>query len=106
MSFGVSAAAWAAVAAATVAVGTYAQYDAAKDAAKDQKRAQNQARADAAAAEVRRDQDFNRLNKKKPNVQGIMDANAASAGSSTMLTGPQGVDPNALLLGKQTLLGS
>ena len=90
-----------------------------KDAMKKQEKAQAQAmelqergqkealdiqKRQAAAAE----QNINRANRKQPDVGAIMQsAEAASAGgpAGTMLTGPQGVDPNALALGKNTLLG-
>ena len=50
---------------------------------------------------------INQANRQTPNVQGIMEsASAAGNAASTMLTGPTGVDPNALALGKSTLLGS
>ena len=49
------------------------------------------------------------LNKPKaPNIAGLLAANqsAASGGvSSTMLTGPAGVDMSGMVLGKNTLLG-
>ena len=46
---------------------------------------------------------------KSPDIQGMQSANALNAKggqSGTMLTGPSGVDPMTLLLGKKTLLGS
>ena len=50
---------------------------------------------------------INQANRQTPNVQGIMEsASAAGGAAGTMLTGPTGVDPNALALGKSTLLGS
>lgn len=51
----------------------------------------------------------NQANRQQPNVAGIMEAaSAASSGGAagTMLTGPTGVDPNSLALGKSSLLGS
>lgn len=93
--------------AASAVVGTAASIDGArrqKNQAKDAqeaaaaqaKQAAKQAEDEAKAA----DQAFNRTNQKKPAA-----ANALPGGGSTMLTGPQGVDPNALTLGKSTLLG-
>lgn len=70
--------------------------DAQEAAAAQAKQAAKQAEDEAKAA----DQAFNRTNQKKPAA-----ANALPGGGSTMLTGPQGVDPNALTLGKSTLLG-
>ena len=50
---------------------------------------------------------INQANRQTPNVAGIMEsASAAGNAAGTMLTGPTGVDPNALALGKSTLLGS
>ena len=51
---------------------------------------------------------MNRANGKQPDVGGLYSRNAMDAkggASGTMLTGPQGVDPKTLLLGKTTLLG-
>lgn len=61
--------------------------------------------ADSAAAA---DQANNKANAKSPDVAGLSSSNALNAKggqSGTMLTGPQGVDPMSLLLGKKTLLG-
>ena len=52
---------------------------------------------------------INQANRKKPDVSSIMQAageSASGGASGTMLTGPTGVNPNALSLGKSTLLGS
>ena len=54
------------------------------------------------------DQATNRANAKVPDIASMLSENVLNAKggqSGTMLTGPQGVDPNALLLGKKTLLG-
>ena len=68
----------------------------------------NQAKANALKQEKQADQDANRLNQKKPDTSAVLAA-ASQAGkggvAGTMLTGSQGVDPNALSLGKSTLLG-
>lgn len=51
---------------------------------------------------------MNRANRKQPDVAAVMaqaGADAKGGPSGTMLTGPQGVDPSALSLGKSTLLG-
>lgn len=64
------------------------------------------ANADKTAREAERER--NRVNARKPNVAGLIAANqqsAQSGASGTMLTGPSGVDPNTLSLGKNTLLG-
>lgn len=76
--------------------------------AKAQKKAQAQAQANAEKQASAADQAFNAANQKRPDVSAILDA-ATQAGrggvSGTMLTGAQGIDPNALTLGRSTLLG-
>lgn len=71
--------------------------------------AAKQAQANALKQEKSADEATNRVNQKRANTGAILDA-AAQAGkggaSGTMLTGPQGIDPNLLNLGKNTLLGS
>ena len=62
----------------------------------------------ATAAASAADMANNKANGKQPDVAGLMSQNALNAKggiSGTMLTGPQGVDPQTLLLGKTTLLG-
>jgi hypothetical protein len=50
---------------------------------------------------------INQANREQPNVAGIMESASSLGGAGgTMLTGPTGVNPNALALGKSTLLGS
>lgn len=77
-----------------------------------QRKAQKQANSQALEASKRQadlaDQANNRLNGKRPNMAAISAANAAGRGGagSTMITGPGGVDPSTLTLGKNTLLGS
>ena len=74
--------------------------------------AEDQARQQATAAEKQlslAEQDTNRANQKRANTGSLLDAasQAGKAGASgTMLTGPMGVDPKLLNLGKSTLLGS
>lgn len=54
------------------------------------------------------EQATNRANAKVPDIASMLSENVLNAKggqSGTMLTGPQGIDPNALLLGKKTLLG-
>ena len=51
----------------------------------------------------------NKYSAKRPNSTAMLAATeqaAKSGASGTMLTGPQGIDPNALSLSKNTLLGS
>ena len=73
-----------------------------------QKQAQAEAKQTAQQQQKRSEMAQNAANRKQPDVAGIMQA--AGQGSQggptgTMLTGPTGVDPNALSLGKNTLLG-
>lgn len=105
MSGGISATA--VLAATAVAATAYTVYSGER-AADAQKKAQNEARANAVKQEKAADEATNRVNQKRPDTMAILDS-AAQAGkggaSGTMLTGPQGVDPAALNLGKNTLLG-
>lgn len=103
MSFATAVAAAAAVAGAAVA---YKNGQDQKDAAE---KASRQAQANADKQEKAADEATNRSNQKRANTGAILDAATQSgkAGASgTMLTGPQGIDPNLLNLGKNTLLGS
>lgn len=75
-------------------------------AAATQTAADNKAAATAAATVA--DEANNRANGKQPDVAGMMGKNALDAKggiSGTMLTGPQGISPDSLLLGRTTLLG-
>ena len=77
------------------------------DALSRQQSAQKQAVNAAQGQRKQSEMAINQANRQTPNVQGIMEsASAAGNAASTMLTGPTGVDPNALALGKSTLLGS
>ena len=102
MSYATVIAAVAAVAGAGVA------YSNGQEQKKSAEASMNQAKANALKAEKQADQDNNRINQKKPDTSAILAA-ASQAGkggvAGTMLTGSQGVDPNALSLGKSTLLG-
>lgn len=106
MSGGATAALWAAAAASAVGAGvSYANGREQKSAAAH---AAEQAKINADKQAAQADQDMNRANQKRPDTSAIMSAaqQAGKAGASgTMLTGPQGVDLNALSLGKNTLLG-
>jgi hypothetical protein len=98
-------------AAGVVAAGAGAAVSAANasDAAAGQKRALQQTQKNADAAASAADQNFNKANQKTANTSAILSAAQQSGkmgASGTMLTGPQGVDPNQLSLGKSTLLGS
>ena len=104
------------VAAAAAAVGTgYSIYQgeqqkaAQEDALKQQENAQKQAQENATKAQQTQQQSVNRANAQSPDVGALLSAagQAAKGGpAGTMLTGPGGVDPNSLSLGKNTLLGS
>ena len=72
-----------------------------------QEAAQKQAVSAAQGQRKQSEMAINQANRQTPNVAGIMEsASAAGNAAGTMLTGPTGVDPNALALGKSTLLGS
>ena len=79
------------------------------DALGRQQTAQTQAVASAEKQSQQSQQLVNRANQKRPDVSSIMQAAADSSkggAAGTMLTGPTGVDPNSLALGKSSLLGS
>jgi hypothetical protein len=73
------------------------------------RRASNMA-ADAAKANASaQEQQFNKLNGKNPDTAAMADQNmqaGKNGPSGTLLTGPQGVDPSKLTLGRNTLLGA
>lgn len=110
---GGATAAW--VAAAVAAVGAGVSYQQGQEQKKASAAALDQQKKQQAAAEKQAkdqlamaEQDTNKANQKRPDTLAILDSvtQAGKAGASgTMLTGPQGVDPNALQLGKNTLLG-
>lgn len=71
-------------------------------------KAAKQAQTNADKLYAQQDQQNNRLNAKKPNTDALFAQNQVEGqqgASGTMLTGPTGVDPNSLSLGKNTLLG-
>lgn len=96
------------IAAAAAVVGTgYSIYNGER-AASAQSDAQNQAKDAATKQEQQADQAMNKANQKKPDTASALSSaqQSGKAGASgTMLTGPAGVDPNQLSLGKSTLLG-
>lgn len=95
-------------AAIAAAVGTGYSIYAGERAASRQQEASAQAAKNAQQTADQADQAMNRANQKKPNVAGMLSANQQSAKSGvsgTMLTGPSGVNPVDLTLGKNTLLG-
>lgn len=95
-------------AAVAAVVGTAYTVYSGERAADAQSSAQNEARANAEKQATAADQAQNKANQKKPDTSAILSA-AGQAGkvgeSSTMLTGPMGVNANQLNLGKNTLLG-
>lgn len=103
------------VAAAAAVAGTAYSVVAGEDAKKQQKkamesqeRAQAQQLAQTQAQQRRSEMAMNAANRRQPDVGGIMERAGQQAGggpSSTMLTGPGGVDPTQLSLGRSTLLG-
>lgn len=75
---------------------------------RQQEAAQQQALVQSQKQAKASEQAQNKANQRKPNVRGIMESAMRRAGggpSGTMLTGPMGVDPQALALGRSTLLG-
>lgn len=102
MSFGVVAA----VAVGTAAASAVMNYKNQRDAAKEQKKANERATAEAKRTADLADQATNKANRKGPNIANLMAGNAMTKGiGSTSLTGPAGVDPASLSLGRSTLLG-
>lgn len=103
-----------AMAASSAAATGYSVYSGEKgrkaqeDAASKQEQAQNKAVAEAKSQERQTEIATNMANRKQPDMAQIMqDATKAAAGgpSGTMLTGPTGVNPGAINLGKSSLLG-
>ena len=74
----------------------------------EQRQAQDRAARSAEAQANRSQEAMNAANRKAPDVSNIMQNAARMAGGgvgSTLLTGPGGVDPSELSLGRSTLLG-
>ena len=84
------------------AVSAASQYDASRRQKNQAKDAANAAQQQAQREAQQADMQFNRANQRRANDAGTM---PGGAGNSTLLTGPGGVDPSALTLGKNTLLG-
>lgn len=73
-----------------------------------QKKAMEQSKSLADKNATASEQAHNAANQKRPNTSSILDAasqSGRSGVSGTMLTGAQGVDKNAMALGRNTLLG-
>lgn len=90
---------WAVIGSAVLGAGT--SIDAQRKAKNQAEDASRQAEQQAQQAAQQADQQFNRANQRRPDAM----PGPAGAGGSTMLTGPRGIDPGALPLGKSTLLG-
>lgn len=94
--------------AAAVALSSGVSYYNGKQQAAQNRRAMNQAKANADRQASLAQQDLNRANQKRPDTNALLAAaqqSGRAGASGTMLTGPQGIDPTALSLGKSTLLG-
>lgn len=105
MAAGISAVGWLAIAAVA---GAGVSYYNGQEQAKQSKAAMAQAKANADRQAALAEQDMNKANQKHPDTNALLSAaqQSGKAGpSGTMLTGPQGIDPSALSLGKSTLLG-
>lgn len=96
------------VAAAATAASAYVSYEQGEKARASQEVAGRQAADQAKKQADQAEQSINRANAKRPDTNAMLSATAqaskAGAGG-TMLTGPMGIDPAALQLGKNTLLG-
>lgn len=102
MSMGVVAA----VAVGLTAVNTYQQMEQSRKAANAQEEANKKAAAAAAKNADLADQATNKANAKTPDIAALLAGSAMTKGvGSTSLTGPQGVTPASLTLGRSTLLG-
>ena len=108
MSGAISATTLAAIAVGVAGAGVVTSAVMGSEQADAAKKSMQQAQANADRTAAQADQEFNRANQKKPDTMAILSAAQQSGKqgvSGTMLTGPQGVDPNSLTLGKSTLLG-
>lgn len=110
MAFGVSAAAYSAVAA--VAAAGYGAYSGERAASAqrhsliNQKKAQGTAEAQAIDQQRKADMELRRANQRQPDVTAMLaSAYASNRKSQSLLTGPGGIDPNQLSLGRPKLLG-
>jgi hypothetical protein len=71
-----------------------------------QRKAGEQAKQDATKAAAQQTRETNAVNARAPNVGALLSANQqAAAGGGASLTGPGGIDPNLLTLGRPSLLG-
>lgn len=98
----------AAAAAGGAAVQGHQQSVASKNARQGQKEAQADAKARALSQQRQNEQAQAAANRKTPDAGSLLQeeqAAALSGAGSTLLTGPAGVDPARLKLGRNTLLG-
>ena len=96
------------VAAVAAVAGAGVAYSNGQEQKKAAEKANQQAEANAKKQEKAADEATNRANTKRADTGAALDSatQAGKAGASgTMLTGPQGIDPAALNLSKNTLLG-
>lgn len=80
-----------------------------EQAMQQQQQAQAQAARQAEQQAAKSEQAMRRASQQAPDIAGIMASaqeGAQGGPSATMLTGPQGIDPSQLSLGRSTLLGS
>lgn len=97
-----------AVMAAAAVAGAAISYQNGRQQAEANSRAMAQAEANAKKQQRQAEQEMNRANQKGPDTSALLSAAQQSGRggpSGTMLTGPAGIDPSALSLGKSTLLG-
>lgn len=108
MSFGFAAATWAAIGATAAVAGTVVAVKGADSARRTGNQANDAAKANALKTQQDAERANNKVNAKSPNTSALMAANlmAGKLGQGgTLLTGPQGIDPAQLTLGKPALLG-
>lgn len=100
---------WAVTAvAAAVAVSAGVSYYNGQQQAAANRRAMDQAKANADRQAKQAEMEMNRANQKQPDTNALLSAaqqSGRAGASGTMLTGPAGIDPSSLSLGKSTLLG-
>jgi hypothetical protein len=95
--------------AVAAAAGAAISYQNGQEQKKSAEKVASQAQTNAQKQEKVADEATNRANTKRPGTGAALESatQAGKAGASgTILTGPQGIDPAALNLGKNTLLGS
>lgn len=76
-----------------------------KRALRDQEAAQRQAEINIVRQRQENEMETNRVRQKTPDLSGILASAQRPRDQTTLLTGPLGVDPERLRLGRSTLLG-